>query len=220
MKRPATLHGLMVEFLTAEEVLIATRRSWQAGYRDMDAYTPYPVEGLSLALGMKRSGIPSVVLIGGLVGAASGFVMQYYSTAVDYPFNVGGRPTNSWPVYIPITFEMLVLVASFSALLAMLLINGLPCLHHPVFYVPGFERASQDRFFLCIEAIDPLFDLEKTGHFLLGLAPAGGLIEVPAIRLGPPSHPPAGDCKGPFPKSKRWSKSENKRYESKSAGRA
>ncbi len=139
MKAPA-LHGLMVEFLTADEILKATQKSWQAGYRDMDAYAPYPVEGLAVALGLKRSRVPSVVFIGGLVGAFVGFTMQLYSMSVDYPMNVGGRPLNSWPVFIPITFEVMVLVASFSALLGMLFLNGLPQPHHPVFNVPQFER--------------------------------------------------------------------------------
>ena len=137
------LHGLMVEFLTAEQILTATQKSWQSGFREMDAYSPYPVEGLAAALGLNRSRIPSVVFVGGLVGAAVGFTMQFYSMSIDYPFNVGGRPYNSWPVFIPITFEVTVLVASFSALLGMLFLNGLPRPHHPVFNVPEFERAAR-----------------------------------------------------------------------------
>jgi hypothetical protein len=186
MKREA-LHGLMVEFLKAEEVLVATQKCYQHGYREMDAYTPYPVEGLAVALGLKRSRIPSVVFVGGLVGAAVGFIMQLYSMSFDYPINVGGRPYNSWPVFIPITFEAMVLVASFSALLGMLFLNGLPRPHHPVFNVPGFERASQDRFFLCIEAVDPKFDLTDTAQFLLSLSPHGKVLEVAHEEVGPPS---------------------------------
>jgi Protein of unknown function (DUF3341) len=180
------LYGLMAEFLTADEIRSATRRAWEAGYRDMDAYTPYCVEGLAASLGMKRSRIPAVVFFGGLVGGAVGFFMQYYSMAIDYPLNVGGRPFNSWPVFIPISFEVLVLVASFAAVIAMLLLNGLPRPHHPVFNVPGFVRASQDRFFLCIEATDPKFDRDATAQFLLGLSTCGDVTEVPLELLTEP----------------------------------
>jgi hypothetical protein len=128
-----------------------------------------------------------VVFIGGLVGAAVGFTMQYYSMVVDYPFNSGGRPYNSWPVFIPITFELLVLIASFSAVLGMLYLNGLPRLNHPVFNVPNFARASQDRFFLCIEATDPKFDRQDTALFLLSLSPHGLIVEVPHERIGEPA---------------------------------
>jgi hypothetical protein len=192
----------MVEFLTAEQVLHATQRCWQTGYREMDAYTPYPVEGLALALGLKHSRIPSVVFVGGLVGAIVGFVMQLYSMSIDYPLNVGGRPYNSWPVFIPITFEAMVLVASFSALLGMLFLNGLPRPHHPVFNVPGFERASQDRFFLCIEAVDPKFDFDETTRFLLSLSPHGKVLEVPHEEIGPPEEIASPGLQGTVPESR------------------
>src|ERR1700758_3672826 len=117
------IHGLMAEFRTAEEILEATRRAWQEGYRVMDAYTPYPIEGLATELGLPRTRVPFVVLVAGLVGAAAGVLMQFWSMAVDYPFNVGGRPLNSWPVFIPITFEVMVLVASFATLFGMLFLN-------------------------------------------------------------------------------------------------
>ena len=174
-----SIHGLMAEFLLPQEILEATKRARQAGYREMDAYSPYPVAGLAVALGLKPSWIPSVVFVGGLVGATVGFFMQYFSMAVDYPFNSGGRPYNSWPVFIPITFEVLVLVASFSAFLGMLFLNRLPRPHHPVFEVPAFARASQDRFFLCIEAVDPQFDLKRTAEFLMTLPLHGAVIVVP-----------------------------------------
>lgn len=196
------IYGLMAEFLTAEEILNATRRARQAGYRAMDAYTPYTVEGLATELGQRRTRIPSIVLIGGLVGAGFGFFMQYYSMAISYPFNVGGRPHNSWPVFMPVTFEVMVLVASFAAFFGMLFLNGLPRPHHPVFNVPRFARASQDRFFLCIEATDPLFDRKETADFLANLNPHGALIEVPFDRdlekESPPAEqsPEAGDREG------------------------
>ena len=178
--RPKTpTYGLLVEFLTPEALLAATRRVRQAGYRRMDAYSPYPVEGLATELGLRSTRIPFVVLMGGLVGAGVGFLMQYYSMAIDYPFNSGGRPYNSWPVFIPITFELLILVGALSAFLGMLLLNGLPLLHHPLFNVPQFDRSSQDRFFLCIEATDPQFDRRATAEFLATLEPSGQVIEVP-----------------------------------------
>jgi hypothetical protein len=178
MKPGTPIYGLMAEFETAQAVLEAVRRARQEGYTEMDAYTPYAVEGLAEELGLPRNRVPFVVLVAGLVGAATGFFMQYWSMAVDYPFNVGGRPHNSWPVFIPITFEVMVLVAAFAALLGMFFLNGLPQPYHPVFNVPRFVHASQDRFFLCIEAADPRFDREATWQFLLALRP-NDLVEVP-----------------------------------------
>lgn len=179
MKLRTPIYGLLVEFLSAEEILAATRRARQAGYRKMDAYTPYPVDGLAAELGMRKTSIPFVVLVGGLVGAAAGFFMQYYCMAIDYPLNVGGRPYNSWPVFIPITFELLILVGAFAAFLGMMFLNGLPRPHHPLFNVPQFARSSQDRFFLCIEATDERFDRQATAEFLVALKPHGEVIEVP-----------------------------------------
>ncbi len=177
--RPRTaIHGVMAEFETPQAILAATRRARRAGYRDMDAYTPYAVEGLAAELGLPRTRVPFVVFCAGLAGAAAGFFMQYWAAAVNYPVNVGGRPYNSWPVFIPVTFEVMVLVASFAALFGMLFLNGLPRPHHPVFNVPQFARSSQDRFFLCIEATDPQFDREGTRQFLAGLGPVD-VVEVP-----------------------------------------
>jgi hypothetical protein len=178
MKPRTPIYGLLAEFETAEQILDATRQARRAGYHDMDAYTPYPVEGLATELGLPHTSVPFVVLLAGLVGVAVGFGMQYWTMAVDYPFNVGGRPENSWPVFIPIAFEVMVLVASFAALLGMLFINGLPRPHHPVFNVTNFARATEDRFFLCIEATDPLFDRDRTREFLAGLR-ARDVVEVP-----------------------------------------
>jgi hypothetical protein len=173
------VHGLMAEFLTSEAILTATRRAREAGFRTMDAYTPYTVEGLATELGMRHSRLPSIVLIGGLVGAGAAFFMQYYSMAIDYPFNSGGRPHNSWPVFIPVTFEVTILIASLAAFLGMILLNALPHPNHPVFNVPEFARVSQGRFFLCIEAADPKFDMQNTSQFLAGLNPHGEIIVVP-----------------------------------------
>jgi hypothetical protein len=193
MKPRTPIFGVMAEFQRPDEILRATRKARAAGYTDMDAYTPYAVEGLADELGLHRTRIPFVVLMAGLVGAAAGFYMQYHAMAVDYPLNVGGRPYNSWPVFIPITFEVMVLVAGFAALLGMLLLNGLPRPYHPVFNLPHFIEASQDRFFLCIEATDPKFDREGTRQFLAGLG-ASAVMEVPHYEeagLTEPQVPPS-----------------------------
>jgi Protein of unknown function (DUF3341) len=178
MKPRTPIYGLLAEFQTPEAILQATRRAREAGYKDIDAFAPYPVEGLGEELGLKHTRMPFVVLIAGITGAVVGYFMQHYSMSINYPFNVGGRPTVSWPVFIPITFELLVLVAGFAALIGMLFLNGLPRPHHPLFNVPQFARASQDRFFLCIEATDGRFDRNTTRDFLAGLEPLE-VLEVP-----------------------------------------
>jgi len=167
------LYGLMAEFGTPEALLDAARRSSREGFKRMDAYTPFPVDGLAEAIGFRRTRVPLIVLIGGIAGCLGGFFLQYWAAVLDYPINVGGRPLNSWPAFIPVTFEMTILVAALSAFLGVLALNGLPMPYHPVFNVERFELASRNRFFLCIEAADPLFDRERTGKFLESLAPEG-----------------------------------------------
>ena len=161
-----TLYGLMAEFEEHEELLAATRRAYAEGYRRMDAFSPFPVEGLAEALGHEHSAIPMFTLIGGMIGGLGGYFMQWFAMAKLYPLNVGGRPLNSWPNFIPVVFELTVLIASVSAFLGVFVLNKLPQPNHPVFNVPEFERASIDRFFLCIEADDPKFSIEETRAFL------------------------------------------------------
>jgi len=167
------LHGLLAEFDTAEQLLAAAARVRAAGYRQMDAYSPFPVPGLSEAVGFKRTILPALVLLGGLTGAAVGFGMQYYISVIDYPLNIGGRPLNSWPQFIPVTFELAVLFAAGTAVLGMLALNGLPKPYNPLFNVERFALASHDRFFLAIEASDPQFDAVKTRQLLESLQPHG-----------------------------------------------
>jgi hypothetical protein len=174
-----TIYGLMAEFSTPEQLLEAARRTQNAGYRRIDAFAPFPIEGLADAVGFRRTRLPLVVLIAGIIGGSTGFYLQYYAAAVSYPLNVGGRPLNSWPAFIPITFELTILFAAFAAVFGMLAMNGLPTPYHPVFNVRRFALASRDRFFLCIKARDPMFNVEKTRQFLETLN-ARGVSEIEA----------------------------------------
>jgi len=178
MSTAANQFGLLAEFVEPDDLVAATARIYAAGYRDFEAYSPMPVEGLPEAVGFPRSRMPLAVLIGGIVGCLTGFGMQYYLTVVEYPLNVGGRPLNSWPSFVPVTFELTVLFAALSAVLGMLAMNGLPRPHHPLFAVPQFDRATQDRFFVCIRRSDPLFQDQTTREFLQRLG-AKEVIDVP-----------------------------------------
>ncbi|HEY7323131.1 MAG TPA: DUF3341 domain-containing protein [Candidatus Binatia bacterium] len=171
------IYGLMAEFDTPEALVAAARSAFAAGFRKMDGYSPFPVDGLAEALGFHHTRVPLIVLIGGILGCLGGFFLQYWVSVIDYPINVGGRPLNSWPSFIPVTFEVTILIAALSAFLGVLALNGLPMPYHPVFNVDRFELASRNRFFLCIESGDPKFDREGTRRFLESIE-AQGVYEV------------------------------------------
>jgi len=168
-ERRSQLFGVMGEFSTPEDLLAATKKAREAGYKHVEAYTPFPVEGLSEAVGFKWTAVPLITLMGGVGGGLTGFGLQYWVAAITYPINIGGRPLNSWPAFIPVTFELTVLGASIFAVFGMLALNKLPQPYHPVFNVERFAQASTDKFFLCIEARDPKFDLVETSKFLQSL---------------------------------------------------
>jgi hypothetical protein len=170
-EQPASFYGLLAEFEDHHQLLTAAREAYAAGYRTMDAFSPFPIEGLAENLGRQKTAIPLIVLIGGLLGGSGGYFMQWYAMTVSYPINVGGRPFHSWPAFIPITFELTILCAALSGVIGMLALNRLPRPHHPLFAVPGFERAMRDRFFLCIESCDVKFDPAATRSFLESLHP-------------------------------------------------
>jgi hypothetical protein len=176
MKAP--IYGLIAEFDTPTEIVVAARKTYAEGYRRMDAYSPFPVEGLSEAVGFHKDSVALVCLIGGLLGLATAYVLQYWINVIAYPMNVGGRPFHSWPSFIIVTFEMTVLFGGLAAAFGMLAMNGLPMPYHPVFNVPSFTAASRDKFFLCIEAADPKFDRDTTYRFLASLDPRA-VTEVP-----------------------------------------
>jgi hypothetical protein len=168
-----TLYGLMAEFDNPTALVEATNRARLEGFRNMDAFTPIPIEELNEALGLRRTRLPRLVLLGGILGGLGGFGLQYWASTLAYPMNIGGRPLNSWPQFIPVTFETTVLGAALSCFIGMWALNKLPMPYHPVFNVPAFDRASRDRFFLCIEATDPRFDVHSTRAFLESLHPVG-----------------------------------------------
>ena len=165
------LYGLIAEFEDPKALVAATERAHDAGYRCMDAYSPYPIEALHDALGGHHTRLPLIVLIGGICGCLGGYSLQYWVATTAYPLNIGGKQLHSWPAFIPVTFECTILVAALSAVFGMLALNGLPMPYHPVFNVARFALASRNRFFLCIEARDPQFNLEETRKFLETLEP-------------------------------------------------
>ena len=160
------IYGLMAEFDDPSALVHAARAARAKGFRKMDAYTPFPIEELTDALHLHHNKLPLLVLLGGMAGGTLGYLLQYFVTVIYYPINIGGRPLHSWPSYIIITFELTILFASLTAVLGLLGLCGLPQPYHPAFNVPRFAMATRDRFFLCIESTDPLFDHDRTCEFL------------------------------------------------------
>ena len=171
MAKRDPIYGLMAEFDSAQALVDAGRKTREAGYKKIDAYSPFPIEGLAEEIGMHFDEIPLTVLIGGIIGGCTGYLMQYWMSAVDYPLNIGGKPPHSWPAFIVITFEMTILFAGISAVLGMLAFNGLPMPYHPVFNVERFALASRSRFFLVIESRDKNFEPDTTREFMVTLNP-------------------------------------------------
>jgi hypothetical protein len=175
----APIYGLMAEFETPTELVEAAKGAYAAGYRKMDAYTPYPLEEAAEAIGAHHNRVSLVVLVGAMLGMVGGYSLEYWVSAVAYPINVGGKPFHSWPAFIPVTFECAVLGACLAAVFGMLALNGLPMPYHPVFNVPRFELASKDRFFLVVFSSDKNYDPLRTRQFLEGLNPIS-VAEVPS----------------------------------------
>lgn len=172
------LYGVIAEFNDPQSLLDGANAARQHGYTDIDAFSPIPIHGMAEAIGFHKSRLSLVVLIMGILGGAGGFFMCWYANVVSYPWNVGGRPMNSWPAWIPITFECTILVAAFGAVFGMLALNGLPMPYHPVFNVPRFDQATRDKFFLVIQARDPKFRLDEVREFLDTLNPRE-IVDVP-----------------------------------------
>lgn len=173
------VYGLMAEFDSAQDLVTAAHKTHDAGYQKIDAYSPFPIEGLAEATGFHKNRVALVVLIGGLIGGLSAYALQYWVAVITYPVNIGGRPLHSWPSFIIVTFELTILFAGLSAVIGMLALNGLPMPYHPVFNVPEFRRASENKFFLVVFATDPKYDAAATRSFLQGLAPRM-IAEVPS----------------------------------------
>jgi Protein of unknown function (DUF3341) len=172
------IYGILAEFDSSTDLVYATKAAYAAGYRKMDAYSPFPIEEASEALGFHKSRVPLIVLLGGLLGGLSGYGLQYWINVISYPLNIGGKPYDSWPAFIVPTFEMTILFAGLAGVFGMFALNGLPMPYHPLFNVDRFSAVTRDKFFLCVEAADPKFDLVDTQRFMESLKPLS-ISEVP-----------------------------------------
>ena len=162
-------YGLVAEFSSAEALVHAAKKTYAQGYKKVEAFSPFPIEELSEALHIQEKRIPFLVLMAGILGGLTGFSLQYYVSVIAYPIRVGGKPLNSWPSFIPVTYELTILGAALAAVLSMIILNNLPMPYHAIFNTKNFERATLDRFFLCVLSDDSQFDREKTRKFLLTL---------------------------------------------------
>ena len=170
--KSSVIYGLMAEFDDPSALVAAARRAYEAGYRKMDTFSPFPVEEAWEAIGHHDRRLSKIVLAGGLTGLLTGIGLQEWVHELAYPINIAGKPLNSWPQFVPVCFELTILFAALSAVLGMIILNGLPAPYHPAFNVPRFERASRDKFFLLVESDDPKFDRQATLEFLKGLNPS------------------------------------------------
>src|SRR3984957_14859798 len=173
------IYGLMAEFETPGTIIAAANKTYAAGYKKIDAYSPFPIEELAEAIGFHRNGVAPVVLVGGILGCLTGYLMQWWISTVSYPVNVGGRPLHSWPSFMVVTFELTILFSVLSATFGMPALNGLPMPYHPVFNVPRFEFATKDKFFLIVFSTDPKYSPSDTRRFLETLEPRS-ISEVPS----------------------------------------
>ena len=177
-KLSSPIYGLLAEFDSATDLVVATRAAYRAGYRKMDAYSPFPIEEASEAIGFHKSRVPLIVLLGGILGGSSGYALQYWINCISYPLNIGGKPWQSWPAFIVPTFELTILFAGLCGVFGMFALNGLPMPHHPLFNSDRFAMVTRDKFFLCVEAADPHFDMDGTWRFMESLQPVS-ISEVP-----------------------------------------
>jgi hypothetical protein len=173
------IYGMMAEFASPKDLVVAAKSTHDAGYRKIDAYSPYPIEEVAEAIGFHSNRVALVTLIGAIIGGLSGYALQYWVAVITYPTNIGGRPYHSWPSFIIVTFELTILFGGISAVFGMLALNGLPMPYHPVFNVERFAMASKDRFFLIVFATDPKYDPKGTRQFLEALHPRS-ISEVPS----------------------------------------
>ena len=177
-KRITGLYGVIAEFSDPQALLDAANKAREKGYTELDAFSPFPIHGLAEAVGFHKSRLSAIVLTMGILGGIGGFFMCWYANVISYPINIGGKPFNSWPAWIPITFECAILLAAFGAVFGMLALNGLPMPYHPVFNVRRFDQASRDKFFLVVQARDPKFNLDEVRDFFDTLQPRE-IVDVP-----------------------------------------
>lgn len=166
---PTYLHGVVAQFETVDDILAAAAKCRDHGFTNWDCHTPFPVHGLDKAMGVRNTVLPWLVFCGGLTGFLTGIGLQYFTNVMEYPFVISGKPMASWPVYVPVVFELTVLFSALTTFFGMWGMNGLPQLHHPLFFSERFKRASDDRFFVSVLSDDPKFDAAQTTEFLKGI---------------------------------------------------